>query len=394
MGWLMLAALLVAPQEAQVRTLAGESLNGAIVALEDENLTVATAAGERIIPIKDLLGVTLTTPVATAQPPKVWLTLKDESLLLADSFTVTGTDAQVTQAGGAKLTIPTRLIDHVRFREQTGEAANQWAEFVKSDRAADLLVVRKNDALDFHSGVIRDVADDVIQFELDGELLRVKRTRADGLIYHDSARTPLAATRGNVTDATGSQWQVASLQLDGDQLRIRTAAGVEITQPLAAISRIDFSQGNLQYLSDLKPESISWAPYFGEANVSSAAQAFFQPRLDRSPDDGPLRLAGKVYNKGIAAHSRAEMTYRLPDKFRSFQALAGIDDRLRPAGNVRLTIFGDDRSLFDDTISGKDAPRPLEVDISGVNRLKLVVDFGDDLDLGDWLDLCEARILK
>ncbi len=394
MGWLMLAALVLAPQEAQIRTLAGESLSGSITALDDQQLTVATVGGPRVVPTKDLLGVAFPARESGAATPKAWVTLKDESQLLADSYTVMGTEAQVTLPSGITLVIPTRLIAHVRFREQNSVAAAQWAEFVKSDRAADLLVVRKKEALDFHSGVIREVTDDVIQFELEGETLRVKRTKADGLIYHDSGRTPLGATRGIMTDAAGSQWHLASLQLDGENLRLRTAAGVEITQPLGSVARIDFSQGNLQYLSELKPEAVNWTPYFGEAKVSSAAQLFFQPRMDRSPDDGPLRLGGNTYNKGIAAHSRAELTYRLPDKFRSFQALAGIDDRLRPAGNIRLTIFGDDRQLFDETLSGKDAPRPLELDITGVNRLKLIVDFGDDLDLGDWLDLCEARILK
>ncbi len=61
---------------------------------------------------------------------------------------------------------------------------------------------------------------------------------------------------------------------------------------------------------------------------------------------------------------------------------------------MHLIILGDDRALFEGTVTGKDAPRALDLDISGVNRLKIVVDFGDDMDVGDCLDLCEARILK
>ncbi len=74
--------------------------------------------------------------------------------------------------------------------------------------------------------------------------------------------------------------------------------------------------------------------------------------------------------------------------------MAGIDDRVRPAGNVRLVISGDDRELFAQTVTGSDEPLALNVDITGVKRLKILVDFGEQLDLADCLDLCDARITK
>ena len=45
-------------------------------------------------------------------------------------------------------------------------------------------------------------------------------------------------------------------------------------------------------------------------------------------------------------------------------------------------------------MTGNDAPLPIEVDIAGVKRLKIVVDYGQNLDTGDWLNLCDARIVK
>jgi hypothetical protein len=93
-------------------------------------------------------------------------------------------------------------------------------------------------------------------------------------------------------------------------------------------------------------------------------------------------------------HSRTELVYRLPGKFGTFRALAGIDDRVRPGGDVRLVIYGDGRLLLDKQITGRDEPVPLTVDISGVARLKIVADFGGDLDVSDHLDLCEPRVFK
>ena len=55
-------------------------------------------------------------------------------------------------------------------------------------------------------------------------------------------------------------------------------------------------------------------------------------------------MGGKEYRKGLAVHGRTEMTYRLPDRFRRFQAVVGIDDRVRPQGSMRLVVRGDRRA--------------------------------------------------
>ena len=61
---------------------------------------------------------------------------------------------------------------------------------------------------------------------------------------------------------------------------------------------------------------------------------------------------------------------------------------------MRLSIFGDDRPLLETEIAGDQPPQPIQLDIAGVKRLKIVVDYGQNLDTGDWLNLCDARIVK
>jgi hypothetical protein len=88
------------------------------------------------------------------------------------------------------------------------------------------------------------------------------------------------------------------------------------------------------------------------------------------------------------------LVYRLPAGFQRFKTLVGIDDAVRPRGHVRLVIRADDRVLEELTVTGVDKAIPLDLDISGAGRLAILVDFGDDLDVADHLDLCEARIVK
>ena len=100
------------------------------------------------------------------------------------------------------------------------------------------------------------------------------------------------------------------------------------------------------------------------------------------------------YDRGLAIHSRSQLVYRLTEPYRKLTAVVGIDSRLQGRGNLVLVIEGDDKELFRRDISGKDAPLPLDLNIEGVRRLKILVDFGESLDVADHLNLCNARIIK
>jgi len=242
--------------------------------------------------------------------------------------------------------------------------------------------------------VIRDVTDKIVQFDLDGELLPVKRAKVQGIIYYQSAGRILPEPVCRVTDADGSCWQARFIGLEGGNLHWTTPLGLEITRPLGEVLRIDFSQGKIIYLSDLEPESRVWTPYFGTASELPSLAEFFAPREDRGLDLGPLELDGKQYQKGLALHSRTSLAYRLPGQFRRFRATVGIDDRVRPRGHVRLVITGDDRVLLETRVAGTDPAQSIDLDIAGVRRLAILVDYGDDLDVADHLDLSDARIVK
>src|SRR5262249_35126307 len=125
-----------------------------------------------------------------------------------------------------------------------------------------------------------------------------------------------------------------------------------------------------------------------------AMAEFYAPRRDEGREHQPLRLAGKEYNKGLSLYPRTTIEYRVPSGMKKFKAMAGIDEAVRETGNVRLAISADGKTLFDRTIRGRDVSVDLDLDISGAKRLSILVDYGDQFDAGDFLDLAEARMVK
>jgi len=213
-------------------------------------------------------------------------------------------------------------------------------------------------------------------------------------LYHHAAGRVIPEAICRIVGADGSTWEVAAIALAGDRVEWTTTAGVQSSAPWASLARLDFSKGKVVYLSDLEPESVEYTPFFGPAGKWDALRQAYAPREDRGVDSPLLELDGKPYHRGLALRSRTSVVYRLPDRYSRFLAVAGIDDRVRPRGHVRLVIRGDDRVLLDTAIAGTEASKPIDLDLTGVRRLAVLVDYGDDLDVADHLDLVEARIVK
>ncbi len=91
--------------------------------------------------------------------------------------------------------------------ERSDKLAKDWARSSRATGPADLLVVRKQGALDYLEGVLGDVDDEIVHFELDGDPIPVKRPKVEGLIYYHAKgdrspnRSPWRVDRG------GSRWQ-------------------------------------------------------------------------------------------------------------------------------------------------------------------------------------------
>lgn len=390
-----LFALTAVPVE--VRPLAGPSFRGELVELSAEAVVVQTDAGAQKLDLASLWELTATpTAPPVDRSVTVWVELMDDSLLRGDGYTATAGTATVRTMTGQSLSIRTAAIRAVRFRDYASapQLAERWHEISTAKATGDSLVIRRAEKLDQLTGAIRDVTDEAVQFEADGETVQAKRAKLEGLLYYHPAAGELPRRSAQVTDVSGSQWSVKSLRKADEQLELVTVAGVSASLPLTEIRRIDFSSGNSQWLDALEPQSVSWRPFIQTKLPGEKVARLFEPTGPAAPGGHPLLLAGQEYDHGLAIHSRTELVYRLSGEFRQFLAVAGIDDRVRPAGNVRLVISGDDRELFAQTVTGSDEPLAVNVDITGVKRLKILVDFGEQLDLADCLDLCDARITK
>jgi hypothetical protein len=112
-------------------------------------------------------------------------------------------------------------------------------------------------------------------------------------------------------------------------------------------------------------------------------------------DGAPLQLRGLTYSKGLGTHAASDVTFNLAGAYTKFLSNVGIDDETEGEGSVVFQLFANGTKVYDSgTIFGNAPVQFVDVNVTGVNQLRLVVTGagdGIDFDHADWAD---ARLLS
>jgi hypothetical protein len=411
-----LAFLVAQSAAAQVTAtrLDGSTIAGELRSWTATEVVVAAAQGDQTIRVDELLSLRFSAAPAERDTSPPLIELVDGSTLPISDYRVAGTRATATVAAvqppaSNELSIAVRLIAAARLQPLAPPVAPQWDEIRRQNLPGDVLVITKRggESLDYFEGVLGNITREKVEFKMDGKSTDADRPLVAGVIYFRRDSRPAAEARCVIEGRSGLRALVSQADVVGDSIRLKTVSGVELAWPLADVFTADFSAGKIAYLSDLEPLSEKWTPLVGLPTAASAAASYGRARRDRSPFGRPLTLwlsddaassvghgTERTFAKGLSIRSRSELVYRLPTGFRRFVALAGIDPATSDNGNVALTIRGDEQVLLEREIAGDKPPVRIDLEVANVRRLAIIVDYGTNLDSGDWLILGDARVVK
>ena len=402
---LVLPLMAIAQSSSLVATkINGTRLSGELVAWNASELTLQTENDFVSIPSSQLLRLQWEHPKSNDKTPEIFLGLVDGTRLPLQSYEVLdGVSSISTTLAEQSLTLAT---DRIAFVQLATDAPAR--EQLYRDLDGDLLVIRKKKAGTFDnlSGILGNVSAKQVAFTWEGEAIPVKRSKVVALAYFH-ARKPIAQEFVcwlNLND--GGRLPVVKITLHKQNVRVQTSGNLEFSVPLKSLHDADYSQGKLVYLSDLRPIDQRWTPRIGLPASAALIQQHGLPRRDQSYSGSVLSLRWpsaktasvntelKTYGKGLALRSRTEIRYLLPKGMRRFVTLAGIDPETAHQGHVTLEIFADRRSVWQGEIDGTLAPTEINVALDNARELRIVVDYGNNLDFGDRVHLAEARLSK
>lgn len=391
----VLISLSLATASADVSTLDGQSITGTVTVIADGSLSLESNGETTKFPFGSILEVRFAPTSESQTSPtdaSISVALVDGSRLSCRQVTLNNRTLVADTAAAGTLQTPWSAVRAVRFRQLEPAIAEKWEELTKTVPERDLLVVRNGDVLDRLEGTISGLDESTLTFLVGDTRVPIDRSKPKlfGVIPGRSQPSQ-AKPLGQLRLRNGDALTFAGLEMKDGALAVRPVAGDPVTIPLDAASALDFGQGKVTFLSEMKPRAKVHSSYFG-----TEFDSVFDVRIDHS-DAGPqtpIRIDRQPFQRGLVIHSQTKLTYRLNGDYRRFITVAGIEQLVRPNGRVSLTITGDDKELFNRDISGEDAPIPLDLDVSGVRELTIFVGFGGDLDDGDHLALGDARLIK
>jgi hypothetical protein len=388
LGWLLAGGLTAVAAEpvVVVSFLSGEQVRGELLACSDEQVSVRVDGRDETFPASQTLKIEIPREYVklTPQSSDLEVALSDSTRINVDGIEVTGEQFRLQTEVWGELTGPANRVRTVRFVKGDSATMEKWDRLLERESTKDLLVIRKDDSIDFVDGIVGGIDGQSVVFLLDGEAITVSREKVFGVIYR---REPVDDPNltGLAILSNGNRVALRSLDFRDGEFEVETPIGLSLRGPFEGLQLLDFSPGRLVYLSEMQPRVEEYTPFF---------DIVWKYRRDRNFDGGMLRVGGKSYERGLCVHSRTLLGYRLAGEFRRFQAVMGIDELVGHKGHVHVTIKADDRVLFEGNVIGGTDPHRLDFDISGARDLEILVDFGEDLDIADHLALADARLVK
>ena len=150
------------------------------------------------------------------------------------------------------------------------------------------------------------------------------------------------------------------------------------------VERIEFLGDHIAHLSDFDPIAVEQKALLGQPPSY---------RRDGMALGGPLRIAGRSYERGIGVLSYTRLEYVLGGRWETFFARCGIDDTAGAEGDAVFRVLGDGKVLKEVRRRRGEPPETVRVDVAGIDRLVLEALPGDSY-ISDFCDWAEARVFN
>ena len=107
-----------------------------------------------------------------------------------------------------------------------------------------------------------------------------------------------------------------------------------------------------------------------------------------------LRLGGRVYDKGLYAHSPSLYAFPLDAKWKTFRSTVGLRDGAHAQGSAVFIVLGDGRELRRSRALRVGDREDLSVEVTGVRRLELRTEGAEGHNQNSWAIWVEPKVSR
>lgn len=388
LAFLLFGTWSVAPLGAQVTlsTLLGESHTGSRVTVLDGRWTLE-GDEERGGALEDLDELRFVSH-ATGQPPGGAQTVFPVAggRLYADVQSLDAEKAGL-QLFGQPVALGIDALAAVVWRESP-LFAQQYAE---PSAAEDRLLARGGSGDVVVKGLFEGLADGKFSLQFDGQSRTIGADRVAALLPARLDQSGGGGINATLVFVDGGEWNCRLVRIEATEVEIEVA-GQPVTLRDSGIASIRLLGDRMVRLAELEPLEYEHQTLF------TAGRDW---QRNRSVAGGPLTLVvpgeggqARVFANGIGMRSWSRLVFASEARFDRLLAQVGIDAETGGRGDCVVSVRGDGISLWSSRVRGGEPAVPVDVDITGIQRVELLVEPGEQFDLADHVDWAEARLVR
>ena len=352
-------------------------------------LTLVTDAGpEVVLPLDTLVKLSRDNPGTTPTPEAPAVLFPGGDRLYRTTIGATNeTSLEVHSYLLGKLAIPLdSVLGLVLALATDSDALDDLLVRVRNEpRASEVVWLANGDKL---AGSLLGLTDKAVEFQPGAAAIKLDRAGVVGVGF-DPAQVVYLSPRSGLLELTlsdGSRLGVSGARVEQGHVLAETRFGAPVKVPLADLARVYPRTPSVVYLSERAVAGAQYVPYVGPTRPY---------RRDATVEGHPLRLSGQEFERGLGTQSRTLLAYRLEPGDKRFQARIGLDDRAGPLGSVVFRVLLDKKEVYlSPPLAARDAPRSIDIDVSGSKALFLITEFGERGGVRDFADWAEARLIR
>ncbi len=377
---------------ATVSMLSGPPVVGSLVSADSRSVVVKTENGVIEKLAAEIDQVSFANKRHEKSPP-VELFMMDGSRAFGDRLTGKSSDDwQLSDSTGNKVEIPSKALKAARLKAIVPEIANAWQSAILETTNADaLIVLRPGNSLDRINGVIVQVQETSITFDLDGQQIDIPIEKLLGLAWFQRELQRVKPTiEVRVTDH--SVWMAESLTLKPNVLELRTPLGQSVSIPIAKILSINYSTANIKWLSEVESlEAVTERQIDFKTPIASLDRALAPRFVVNGRAPLPASLAA---DKDLYFPSPGHFVFRVPEGFTSFQCRIERTDDGSQRSDLNIEVWQDDQRISEQLLIHTADFADLDIPLKPEKKTKLAVICRSKLMIGTEVTWKQPRLKR
>lgn len=379
------------PTPVTIQMLDGTEYSGALIAATHETLTAEIQGERRELRANEILRLGFASPRAAGGDTLV-LTLVDGSRLRGTKLVGKESGFEFADSSGASTPLGPGVVKSLLVRPVTGELAAAWQEAVQQPVQSDALVLlRPGNATDVIQGVIGEVKDGKVAFELDGQSVDVPFDKLVGVLWFRKALERMKPSI-ELQLLDSGVIQAATFELKQGKVVYRGPTGIEGSIPIQRLAFANYASANLRWIADLpilESKATHKTPWKEPNATLDQAMA---PRFHAVSGESSGNAASDKYDLEFLAPG--SFTFRVPEGFQrfrtSFHRVESGDTRTQ----LDIEVWQDDEKIVRKPMSPTDDSIDIDCPVTPGKKIRLVVVGAGRLNVGSHVVCRQPRLMR